>query len=471
MQKTIIFLLIFLQFPTFSQTKRQVKKVVEDQTEQGWDIVIPPQERKPKNKTSLKRTSAADLTNWGRDYLLPAPIRQRMMDECTKPVVLKVMDSAGKITHSFLQEGQLPGVSYTGEPSLEDGQGHGTHVAGICVANELGLLHPLVSKGLVKWQPVKVLNNGGSGSWLYLSTAYATELPNDKKLIQSGTGVVYNGSLGGPTLVSSVETALKASAEAGVISVYVSGNTGRGGVIYPGSSPYTLACASIDQDLKRSSFSTYGKEVDNAMPGGKINSTYMGNSFATLSGTSMAAPFLSSACVVALSKWGQQLQGVDKMRAYLAWAATDLERRGRDDSTGWGACLIASILDKNPADMPGGTKPPTRDKRTLNFTFGPYTLTWGANPKINPTTHKTTITKVEVSFDSDLEAPEAYTKAKSIIDAFYKDRIIMVFPSNDFADTVKEEITSLQKAYTKAGHVAKVLRIDGSEGGAAVFWK
>lgn len=472
MQKILFFLLLTLAFPALAQTKRQVKKEVAEQINDGWDIVIPPSERTPKNKTSLKRTSAAALTNWGKEYLLPFVVQQRMASECQNPVVLKIFDTGGKVSHSFLQEGQLPGTSYTGEPQLEDGQGHGTHVAGICAANEIGLVYALVSKGVVKWKPVKVLNNGGMGSWSFLSNALTGELSDDKKLIQSGTGVVYSASLGGPSPVASVETALKESAGAGIVTVCASGNSGIKGVNYPASSPYTLACASIDQDLKRSSFSTFGKEVDNAMPGGKIQSTYKGNTFATLSGTSMATPFLSSACVVALSKWGPVLQNVDKMRSYLAWVATDLERPGRDDSTGYGACLILSILDKNPANMPGdGPVDPPKVKRTLNFTFGSYTLNWHPNIKINPTQHRTSIVKVEVAFESDLPVAEAYNKARQILDAFYLSRTVIVFPTNDFADVTKDEVSAIVRAYSKAGYLAKVLRLDASESGVSLFWE
>lgn len=473
MKNIFVLLFLSLHFAMFAQTKREAKKVVEEQTKEGWDIVLPIEERTPKNQKSLKRMAISEMTNWGKEYLLPNNIRQRMTDECKYPVVLKIADTGGKIGHVFLQEGQLPGASFTGEPNLEDGQGHSTHVCGIACANEIGVLYPLVVRGIVKWKPLKVLNNDGSGQWGWLTKALDSERDNDKSLIGAGVGVVYNGSLGGGSVISTLDAALGKSVAVGVIPIFASGNTGASGVQYPGVSTYTLACASIDQNLKRSSFSTMGKEVDNAMPGGKILSTYSGNTFATLSGTSMATPFLSAAACVAISKWGPTLHNLEKMRSYLAWASTDIEKPGRDDLTGWGACLIESVLDKNPANMPGvtpPTDPPKRDKRTLNFVFGPYPLKWHPNIKIDPTQHSATITRLEISFDTELDAMTAYAQAKGVLATLYANRTIIVFPTNDFADVTRDEMANIEKAFTKAGYVAKVSRMDASEAGANVFW-
>ena len=49
------------------------------------------------------------------------------------------------------------------------------------------------------------------------------------------------------------------------------------------------------RDDTLASFSNYGAVVDMAAPGTKIYSTYKGNSYATMSGTSMASPHVARA--------------------------------------------------------------------------------------------------------------------------------------------------------------------------------
>ncbi|MGX5576396.1 S8 family serine peptidase, partial [Bacillus toyonensis] len=59
---------------------------------------------------------------------------------------------------------------------------------------------------------------------------------------------------------------------------------------YPAYYPEVIAVASTDQSDRKSYFSTYGSWVDVAAPGSSIYSTYIGDSYETLSGTSMATP-------------------------------------------------------------------------------------------------------------------------------------------------------------------------------------
>jgi hypothetical protein len=319
----------------------------------GYDIVLDDLEQVP---TFATFATTAAQTNWGEQMLLPPALRDRVKAECTHPVVIKVTDTGGKLTHSALVKGQLPGSSYTGESDPEDGNGHALHVAGIIGADAFGLAFPLIEKGLLKFKPVKILGNAGGGSFSWVSTCYATERPEDLNYIKAKTAVIYSGSFGGGTaLIAPVEAELKKSTEAGVFFAFAAGNTG-GPVNYPGNSPYAITCASLDQSMAVSSFSSRGPEVDNAKPGRSINSTYKAGGYATLSGTSMATPFLSAAMAIAISKWGlDYFPTTDAMKAYLAKVSTDLSPPGRDDPSGWGVAFIVSILNTKPD---GGTPPP-----------------------------------------------------------------------------------------------------------------
>jgi len=207
---------------------------------------------------------------------------------------------------------------------------------------------------------VKILADNGSGSFTWVQTAIASERADDVARLAKGEFVVWNGSFGGGTsLVSGVETELEKSTKAGVVFVFAAGNTGAVGVQYPGNGKYSIATASADQNLARSSFSTTGPEVWSIMPGRNINSTYKGNTWASLSGTSMASPFNTAAVAIGFSKWGNKMGDLARIRAYLAWCAKDLGAPGKDNEFGWGIELIQNILDRDPANTPGlPTDPP-----------------------------------------------------------------------------------------------------------------
>ncbi len=331
-------------------------KTYEQLKAEGYDIILDDLSSVP---TAVSIPTVSAQTNWGEQTLLPSDIRARILNECKYKVVVKITDTGGALSHPDLQQGQIPGKSYTGEALLEDGNGHATHVAGIIAGRDIGLAYELVKKGLLTFKPVKILTDGGSGSFAWTANAYASERDEDVALKAAGTSVIYSGSFGGGTaIVGSVETELQKSTDAGIIFVFASGNTG-GPVNYPAMSPLVIACGSLDQSLIVSNYSSRGPEVANAMPGRNINSTYKGGVYATLSGTSMATPFLSAAAAIAASKWGPGLlPNTAAMKAYLTRIATDIPPAGRDDAAGWGVVFIRAILDTQPSGTPPPPPPP-----------------------------------------------------------------------------------------------------------------
>lgn len=170
--------------------------------------------------------------------------------------------------------------------SFDDGNGHGTHVAGTIAAlnNSLGVIG--VAPG-AKVVPVKVLDSNGSGS-------YSGVIAGVEHVTANGTsGDVANMSLGGPVSVA-LEEAILAASRQGISFVLAAGNESQdANNVSParvnGTNIYTISAMS--QGDNWASFSNFGNPpVDYCAPGVSVKSTWKKGSYNTISGTSMAAP-------------------------------------------------------------------------------------------------------------------------------------------------------------------------------------
>lgn len=99
---------------------------------------------------------------------------------------------------------------------------------------------------------------------------------------------------------STVESAMAAAKNAGLIIVAASGNYGTGNVCYPASSAQAIAVGATNSSDNKSSFSNYGSQLDMTAPGESVLAAFApsaANSNATsglVSGTSFAAPHVAA---------------------------------------------------------------------------------------------------------------------------------------------------------------------------------
>jgi len=173
-----------------------------------------------------------------------------------------------------------------------DNDGHGTHVAGIIGGDTTG-----VAKN-VTIVPVRTLDSCGNGTRTMILEALAWILNRH----QVGEKAILNLSIGFDSQVRDVDNAITALMNKGIVVIAAAGNEARSACSNtPASTLGTISVGSSTSTDAESSFSNYGLCVDMFAPGESIKSAYPflpsvpPNTYATQSGTSMAAPFVSGA--------------------------------------------------------------------------------------------------------------------------------------------------------------------------------
>lgn len=202
-------------------------------------------------------------------------------------VIVAVIDSGVDQTHHDLESNLVPGKNMLNSNELPiDEDGHGTHVTGLigAVTNNLEGVASL-SQG-VKLMPIKVLqNNQGYISDVILGIEYA---------VLHGADII-NLSLGSNVNSYSLKQAIDFAVANNVLVVAAAGNGNDNKVIYPAAYESVLSVGSIDLVTKeKASFSNYGLYIDVVAPGVDLLSTWKGNEFKSLEGTSMSAAIVSS---------------------------------------------------------------------------------------------------------------------------------------------------------------------------------
>ena len=238
---------------------------------------------------TLSHTSGSQTTPWGITRVGGS------MDGSGLNTYAWVIDTGIDLDHPDLNVNTAWSRSFvSGLSSPDDGNGHGTHVAGIIAAknNSFGVVGVAAGATLVA---VRVLNSQGSGTY--------SDIIAGVNYVGQGSipGDVANMSLGGPAN-SSLDNAIINVANMGVFFSLAAGNESQfAGNVSPArtnhSRVYTVSA--IDSNDNFASFSNWGNPpVDCAAPGVSIFSTYRGGTYRTLSGTSMAAPHVAGILLI-----------------------------------------------------------------------------------------------------------------------------------------------------------------------------
>lgn len=243
------------------------------------------------------------------------------ISEKGKGIVIAIIDTGCEINHPDLKENIISGYNFTEDdnsnPNIyKDYRGHGTHVAGIIAASDNG-------KEIVGVAPesklliLKVIDKNGVGSYKNLIKAIEFSMnwkgPNKEKVS------IINISLGGSLPDKKLYTTIKKAKKKGIVIIAASGNEGDGNentneISFPGFYKEVIQVGSITKDKKPSKFSNTNINLDFVAPGENIISTHLYNNYVQLSGTSMAAPYVTGAIALIIKMIGKQEM---KMIPYL----------------------------------------------------------------------------------------------------------------------------------------------------------
>jgi len=264
-------------------------------------------------------------------------------------VVACIVDTGIDASHVDLNQGQVIGWKdfVNGRVAAYDDNGHGSHVAGI-------------------------LAGQGDATWSLRGVAYGTALVGVKALDASGSGsttAIINGvnycvankatfgvrilnlslgSAGSSDGTDALSRAVNAAADAGIVPVVAAGNAGPGAstIGSPAAAAKAVTVCSISDPGEggffESDFSSRGPTADGRVkpdvcaPGEDVTSVKAGsgNGYVTLSGTSMATPFVAGVAALMLDASPSLTPAV--VKSTLMATAQDWRSAATDTETGAG---------------------------------------------------------------------------------------------------------------------------------------
>ncbi len=256
--------------------------------------------------------------------------------------VLAVLDTGIQASHPEFSGRLLSGWNtLSNNTNTNDGFGHGTHCSGIAAANGNN------NQGVagVSWgtriMPVKCLDDGGGGTWTSVAQAIIWAADHG--------AWVESMSLGGSGGSSEAQNAVDYAFGNGVLLIAAAGNTGSRNVLYPAAYANCYAVSATTMTDAFASFSSYGPQVDVSAPGDTVYSTYPTNSYAWLSGTSMACPHVSGLAVLLWSLDRSLTR--DELWNVIITTCDDKGPVGWDEKFGWGRINAFTAMQKVAAPL------------------------------------------------------------------------------------------------------------------------
>ncbi len=239
-----------------------------------------------------------------------------------------------------------------------DDHGHGTHVAGTIAQSTNN------GKGVAgmayhaKIMPLKVLSKQGFGS--------AADIADAIRFAADEGAHVINMSLGGGPRSFVMQSAVNYARKKGLVIACAAGNGGRGRVEFPAAYKGAFAVSSVGPTAKLAFYSSYGKQIAIAAPGGDkqaggekggivqntIDPRNVGvtNQYLYFQGTSMATPHVAAAAAMVISTG---VTDPEKVEEILKSSAKDAGEPGWDQRYGHGILNIGAAVQGSKSAKSG----------------------------------------------------------------------------------------------------------------------
>lgn len=249
---------------------------------------------------------AQDGNSWGKQDVKASAAAQC---KTGNGVTVAVIDTGADVSHAMLsshiagawnafsqQPGQVmdvgDGIDNDGDGATDETAGHGTHVSGIVLQ--------VAPNATV--MPIKALDSDGNGNAFIVARAIFHAVDAEANVI--------NLSLGTTEPSKALKNSVDYAQQHGVIVVAAAGNSGAGGAAeYPAKLAGVISVGATNAKGKPAAstrrapvgFNTTNSDIDISAPGMEIKSAFpngvqdVNTGFASWSGTSMAAPWVSGA--------------------------------------------------------------------------------------------------------------------------------------------------------------------------------
>ncbi len=303
--------LYILQFSTCDEAESAMKQL----QALGEVEYVEPDSNMKGTATSTKSTKHY---SWGVSVIGADKLAAELAPTRQQEIRVAVVDS-GVANHPVLNGRMTAGYDFVdNDETPVDLNRHGTHVAGTIVDCTPGLN--------VKIMPVRVLDARGSGLTLTVALGVRYAVDNGAKIINLSLSGRHSNFL---------DENISYAVQNGVTVVVAAGNAGEDTAMFcPAHISEAIIVGAVDSNLKIAPFSNRGNSLDVVAPGVSVSGPVLGNSFDTLSGTSMATPHV--AAIAAMYKLQDMTRTPAQIETLIKSNAKDLGPAGWDMTYGYG---------------------------------------------------------------------------------------------------------------------------------------